>query len=82
MGGDEIGNAEYEIRVFKPKNLIEAHGILKADEGVLWKIFDSQAQGNATLLLENGETIEFLISSASVGSGVANIVISGPVPGF
>ncbi len=82
IGGEVIGDAEYDIRVYQPRNLKEAHGTLKADDGVLWKIYDSQAQGNATLLLEDGQTINFLIDSVSVGTGTASIAISGPIPGF
>jgi hypothetical protein len=47
---------------------------------LIWEVY--QASDQALLQLENGGVVKFLVTNSSAGSGLADIAISGPVPGF
>lgn len=81
LSGDEmLGEAEYSISVYESRNLKEARGHISADDDLLWAIF--QLDGHATLRLEDGGSIDFLITNMAIGVGPAEIQVSGEVPGF
>ena len=80
VDGKDIGEARYEISVFKPNHLMNARGTLEAEGSVLWGAY--QAKENPTLVLETGESISFLVSSARPFDRTARIAVNGAVPGF
>ena len=80
VDGEEVGEARYSISVFQPRHLKVANGTLEADDSVIWAAY--QASRGCALVLEDGESVEFVYRQSSVGSGIAAIDVSGPVPGF
>jgi hypothetical protein len=80
VGGVDVGEAQYAIAVFQSGQMKDAHGTIRAGEDLIWEVY--QASDQALLQLENGGVVKFLVTNSSAGSGLADIAISGPVPGF
>ena len=80
IAGEEIGEVEYSITVWRSgRGSKSASGRIVGDFSALNQIFE--ANDNATLELESdGGSISFIIRT--LNSDGAEIVVSGPVPGF
>lgn len=79
INSQDIGEVEYRIYVYKPNALIEGHGRIAATSSVIHQISSSQ---KTTLKLSDGNTVEIVTPSWDVRSGMADILTSGPIPGY
>jgi hypothetical protein len=59
--------------------VLEGHGIMKADASVLKRFYDSES---ATLQLEDGSEITIIRGDLDLQRGRANFVTTGAIPGF
>ena len=80
FAGERFEDAEYSIIIERgPEGRKSAYGFIVADADVLWRIFSAGAR--AILELEDGRgEVEFAIARSDLQR--ADIVISGPVPGY
>ncbi len=78
-GGNDLGEVGYSISVFRPRQLTEARGHITGPGSILMAAM--QARG-ATLRLEGGETVDVIVTNYRMPSDRAEIIVSGPVPGF
>ena len=79
VGDNDIGEVGYSISVFRPRQLTEARGHITGPGSILMAAM--QARG-ATLRLEGGETVDVIVTNYRMPSDRAEIIVSGPVPGF
>jgi len=78
-GGDELGEVGYSISGFRPRQIKEFRGYLTGPNNVLMAVM--KARG-VILCLEDGQTVDIIVTRYSVLSDRAEFVVSGPVPGF
>ncbi len=80
IGDEGLEPVEYRIDVYRPRHLLEGRGFIRAAPGMIWEAY--QSKDALTLQLEDGETLEIVIASVRAESGQANVVTSGPIPGY
>lgn len=80
IGEKDLGPARYDIAVSDDGRFLSAEGTLTADEGVIWETYNSRDP--ATLILQDGERLSFLVTQSQAGSGFAYIKASGRIPGY
>lgn len=76
---DQTAIVDYEIAVYAEGGLKSARGSIGAPWRTLNDVFRSKA---AKLTLESGGSVDFFITRYGAPDDVAEIVVSGPVPGF
>ena len=76
---NELGEVGYSITVFRPRFVTEAHGYITGPSKVLQTAMQA---GGAVLTLEGGQTVSVIVTHFSMQEGRADIMVSGPVPGF
>jgi hypothetical protein len=77
--GVTLGKVEYTIRVSRSRQLIDARGTITGADGLLFQLV---GMGAVVLLLDNGKVVSIIVERYSPPSGIAPILVSGPVPGF
>jgi hypothetical protein len=76
--GNKLGDVDYRIDVWQGPGFKTAFGTASGEKSVLAAAFGA---GSATLHLDRGGTVQFLVSQLS-RHGHAEIQIDGPVPGY
>jgi hypothetical protein len=76
--GKESGAADYEIEIYRDRNMKTAEGTLNADFGLLYAAI---AAAKTKLRLENGTYIDVVITNVTPGRD-STFVVSGPIPGY
>jgi hypothetical protein len=76
----DMGEANYDIAVFQPRHIKEAHGTINMKSSLIWAVFN--AGKPAKLVLQDGNAITIFVTTANVGEDSAAISVSGPIPGF
>ncbi len=78
VNDESVGTVDYSISVFQARVIKDARGSISGDPKALIAAFNA---GESTLHLEDGGEVKIIITNHTIG-GPAQIVVSGPVPGF
>ena len=76
---NELGKVGYSISVFRPRFVTEGHGYIMGPSEALQTAMQA---GGVVLTLEDGETVSVIVTHVSMQEDRADIMVSGPVPGF
>ncbi len=79
VGGNDLGEVGYSISVFRPRFVNEARGYITGPPKVLHAALQA---GGAVLTLEDGETVNIIVTQFTMPGERAQIKVSGPVPWF
>ncbi len=77
--GDETAEAAYHITVRQRGDVREASGFIRASTPAL---FAALKHRQPILRLEDGGEIIVMPTQVDMASGAAEVLVSGPVPGF
>lgn len=80
LGDEPIGTVHYTIRVYLVRHLPDGRGTIEADGGVLDRIMNAGTA--ATIELEDGGTVDVLISNWAALTELAEVRTAGSIPGF
>ena len=80
LGDEPIGTVDYAINFYATPHLKDGQGTIEGGSAVLYKIMNAGVA--ATLELEGGDTVDFLISNWNIHEDRADIATTGPIPGF
>ena len=75
----DLGEVGYSISVFQPRFMKEAHGYITGPPKVLREAFQA---GGAILALEDGKTVDVIVTNYTMPGDRADITVYGRVPGF
>ncbi len=78
-GSNDLGEVGYSISVFQPRFMKEARGYITGPNKVLHAILQA---GRVILALENGKTVDVIVTNYTMPGDRADITVYGRVPGF
>ncbi len=76
---ERLGPVRYDIRVYRSHTLKDGSGAIEADGAIIDRMMKA---GETFLELEGDGTVAILVSRWDVLADRAQIVTTGPIPGF